>query len=85
MLQVWTPDKGTLKLTACKTETDRNVQDGVKFLSTGLMRAVRNPTSHEPALDWPIEKQDCVDLLGFVSFLFRKLDQATYYPGGSQA
>jgi len=79
MLEVWGPEKGVLKITPCQTETDRNVQDGVKFLSAGLMQAIRNPTAHEPALDWPIKKQDCLDLLGFISFLFRQLDEAVYF------
>lgn len=84
MLAVWGSDNGCLKITACRTETDKNVQDGVKFLSAGLMRAVRNPTAHEPAIHWPIKKQDCLDLLGFVSFLFRQLDVATYFPVGTR-
>jgi uncharacterized protein (TIGR02391 family) len=54
MLEAWGAEKGVLKVTPCKTDTDRNVQDGIKFLSAGLMQAVRNPTAHEPALDWPI-------------------------------
>lgn len=81
MLAVWGPTNGCLKITPCHSETDRNVQDGVRFLSAGLMRAVRNPTAHEPAIHWPISKQDCVDLLAFASFLFRQLDAATYYAG----
>jgi uncharacterized protein (TIGR02391 family) len=76
MLAVWGPDNGVLKVTACKTETDKNVQDGIKFLSAGLMRAVRIPTAHEPALHWPITEQDAVDILSFISFLFRQLDKA---------
>ncbi len=81
MLEVWGCEKGTLKITPCQSETDRNVQDGVKFLSAGLMRAMRNPTAHEPALHWPIGKQDCLDMLSFISFLFRQLDKAVYYKG----
>lgn len=80
MLDVWDPGGGVLKVTACKTETDKNVQDGIKFLSAGLMRAIRNPTSHEPALDWPIAEQDAVDILSFISFLFRQLDKAVKFP-----
>lgn len=80
MLAVWGCDKGVLKITACRSDTDRNVQDGIKFLSAGLMQAVRNPTAHEPAVDWPISRQDCLDLLSFMSFLFRKLDDAVYVP-----
>ncbi len=79
MLAVWGCDKGVLKLTPCRSDTDRNVQDGVKFLSAGLMQAIRNPTAHEPALDWPIQEQDCLDVLGFISFLFRQLDNAVRY------
>lgn len=82
MLQVWGWEKGVLKLTSCETDTDKNVQDGVKFLSAGLMAAMRNPTAHEPALDWPIEKQDCLDMLSFVSFLLRQLDRAVYFQSG---
>ena len=80
MMAVWAPDTGVLKLTACQTETDRNVQDGIKFLSAGLMRAIRNPTAHEPALHWPITEPDAVDVLSFISFLFRQLDKAVKHP-----
>ncbi|MEX2181393.1 MAG: TIGR02391 family protein [Gemmatimonadaceae bacterium] len=79
MLDVLGAEKGVLKITACVTDTDRNVQDGVKFLSAGLMQAIRNPTAHEPALDWPILKEDALDILSFISFLFRQLDGATYF------
>ncbi len=79
MLQVWGCEKGVLKITSCKTDTEKNVQEGIKFLSAGIMAAMRNPTAHEPALHWPIEKQDCVDMLSFMSFLFRQLDKAVYF------
>lgn len=72
---------GVLKLNSGQTETERNVQDGVKFLSSGLMRAVRNPTAHKPALDWPINKQECLDFLSMISFLYHQLDKSTYYNG----
>jgi uncharacterized protein (TIGR02391 family) len=79
MLDVWGWEKGCLKITACVTETDKNVQDGVKFLSAGLMNAIRNPTAHEPAVDWPISLPDCLDILSFISFLFRQLEKAVYF------
>ncbi|MBZ4651119.1 TIGR02391 family protein [Thermosipho sp. (in: thermotogales)] len=78
MMEAWNPN-GVLKITACKTKTDKNVQEGIKFLSAGLMQALRNPTAHEPALDWPISKEDCLDLLSFISYLLRQLDKAAYY------
>ncbi|MBL0385579.1 TIGR02391 family protein [Tumebacillus sp. ITR2] len=80
MMEVWGCPNGVLKLTECQTDTDRNVQEGIKFLSGGLMKAVRNPTAHEPAISWPIDRQDCLDNLSFISFLFRKLDASVYSP-----
>jgi len=70
---------GVLKLNKGVTQTEKNVQEGVKFLSAGLMQAMRNPTAHEPALDWPIGKEDCLDMLSFISYLFRQLDKAVYF------
>lgn len=80
MMSVWDPGSGILKVTPCLTETDRNVQDGIKFLSAGLVQAIRNPTAHEPALHWPIAETDALDLLSFVSFLLRQLDKAVKHP-----
>ena len=78
MMAVWSPE-GVLKITSCQSETDHNVQNGIKFLSAGIMQAVRNPTAHEPAIEWPISKDDCLDILSFMSFLFKRLDEAIYY------
>ena len=78
MMAVWGPD-GVLKITNCETETDHSIQNGIKFLSAGLMQAVRNPTAHEPAVEWPISKDDCLNILSFMSFLFKKLDEAAYF------
>lgn len=78
MMEAWT-STGVLKITQCQTETDKNIQEGIKFLSAGLMQALRNPTAHEPALDWPISREDCLDMLSFISYLFRQLDKAVYY------
>jgi len=78
MLEVLSSN-GVLKITACQTETEKNIQEGIKFLSAGLMQAVRNPTAHEPAVDWNISKEDCLDILSFISYLFRQLDKAVYF------
>ena len=76
MMTVWDAAIGPLKVTNGKTDTDRNVQDGLKFLSAGVVRTFRNPTAHEPALHWPISEQDAVEMLGLVSFLMRQVDRA---------
>jgi uncharacterized protein (TIGR02391 family) len=79
MLSVWGSDSGVLKVTACITQTDKDFQDGVKFISGGLMSAIRNPTAHEPAITWPIDKQDCLDILSLISFLYRQLEKSVFY------
>ena len=71
--------QGVLKLNKGVHQTDKDVQAGIKFLSAGLMQAIRNPTAHEPALDWPISQKDCLDMLSFISYLLRQLDNAVYY------
>ena len=76
MLDVWRGDNGVLKITECQTESDMNFQEGVGFFSAGLIQAVRNPTAHEPAIDWEITKNDCLDILSAFTFLFRLLDVA---------
>jgi uncharacterized protein (TIGR02391 family) len=68
---------GAIKLTRGLSETDRNIQDGIRSLSAGLMRAIRNPTAHEPAADWPMSRVEAMEILGLISFLFRQLDKAT--------
>ncbi len=50
MLAVWDTD-GVLKVTECQSDTDLNVQNGIKFLSAGIVQAMRNPTAHEPAAE----------------------------------
>jgi uncharacterized protein (TIGR02391 family) len=63
MLSVWGCENGVLKVTQCQSQTDKDFQDGIKFISGGLMSAIRNPTAHEPAINWPINKQDCLDII----------------------
>lgn len=79
MLSVWGSETGVLKVTTCQSQTDKDFQDGIKFISGGIMSAIRNPTAHEPAITWPIDKQDCLDILSLISFLYRQLDKSVYF------
>lgn len=78
MMLVW-GEKGLLKISKCQNQSERDFEEGIKFLSAGLMSAIRNPTAHEPALFWPISKEDCLDMLSFISYLFRQLDIAVCF------
>ena len=54
---------GPIKLNTQAGQSEKEEQSGVMFLCMGLMNAVRNP-------------QDALDVLGLISFLFRKLEKA---------
>lgn len=71
--------KGPLKLNKQITETERNEQEGLMHLCMGLMRAIRNPESHEPKLDWNISREDALDILSLISFLYRQIDKTVYF------
>lgn len=76
MMVAWDSEHGELKVAEGGSRSEMNVQEGIKFLSAGVVRAFRNPAAHEPAMGWPIHEQDAVDILGLVSFLLRQLDRA---------
>jgi len=68
---------GPVKLNVQVTQSHRDEQQGVMYLCMGLMNAVRNPQAHEPELNWPMSREDALDVLALISFLYRKLEQAT--------
>jgi uncharacterized protein (TIGR02391 family) len=71
--------KGPLKLNRQITETEKNEQEGLMHLCIGLMRAIRNPECHEPKLDWNISREDALDILSLISFLYRQIDKTIYF------
>jgi len=65
-----------LPLTPLKTTSDKDEQQGYKFIFVGGVLAIRNPRGHEhSAVDNP---DLCLDHLSFVSMLLRRLEQAGY-------
>ena len=83
MNKVFSSQKPIIRITPCTTETEKNVQDGYRFIAAGLMSAVRNPTAHEPAMSFPIEREDALDILSLISYLFRWLDKTNTGSGES--
>lgn len=70
-------EKGNIKINSCETQSESDEQDGVMFLSAGLMAGFRNPTSHETAKTLDIPKARCLEVLALASMLFSFLDRAT--------
>jgi len=73
-------ERGNLRVNPCITESEKDEQNGIMFLSSGLIAGFRNPTSHEPAKTWEISKEKCFEVLCLVSLLFRYLDDSTVVP-----
>ena len=67
---------GPLKVNSQSSQSEKDQQQGIMFLCMGLMSAVRNPQGHEPERDWPMTREDALDVLTLVSFLFRKLENS---------
>lgn len=57
-----------------QTSSEQNEHNGFCNLLKGLCSMFRNPTAHEPKIDWDISEQDALDILGIISYCHRRLD-----------
>lgn len=74
MFTVFNEKKPIIKLNKLKTITDEDEQAGIKFLSVGLMRAVKNICSHSTkGIENPIE---VLRILSIISYLFEKIEES---------
>ena len=69
-----------LAINSLRTETDRGEQRGFASLLIGLFGTVRNPTAHNPKIEWEMSEQDALDILTMASLVHRKLDKARRAP-----
>jgi len=61
------------------TDSEKDIEEGQKFLSAGIIAGFRNPTSHEVKKSiYPeiFDDKDCLDILSLASYLLGKLDMA---------
>jgi len=72
-----------LALNTLRTETERSEQSGFLNLLKGLFGTFRNITAHLPKIRWNINEQDALDMLTFMSFLHRKLDECALTKTGA--
>ncbi|SKA64330.1 TIGR02391 family protein [Succinivibrio dextrinosolvens DSM 3072] len=60
--------------------TKKNIEEGQKFMSAGMMSGVRNPIAHEEVAELQnsglFTENDCLDMLSLLSHLCRRLDDA---------
>ncbi len=59
-----------------QSSSEQNEHTGFCSLLKGLCAMFRNPTAHEPKVDWEITEQDALEILGIISYCHRRLDNA---------
>jgi len=65
-----------VKLNSLVTVSEKDEQEGFRFVFAGGMRGIRNPRAHDPGI---LDDPDiCLDHLSLVSLLLRRLEQAGY-------
>jgi uncharacterized protein (TIGR02391 family) len=69
-------DKPLLAINQLQTETDKGEQRGFANLLIGLFGTIRNPSAHNPKIEWPMSEQDALDILTMASLIHRKIDAA---------
>jgi uncharacterized protein (TIGR02391 family) len=74
MMEAFDYKKPKIQLTPLSNQSEKDEQEGYRFVFAGSMRAIRNPRAHEfSVVDGP---DTCLDHLSFVSLLLRRLEQS---------
>jgi len=76
MMQALAVDNPLIKLNPLTTASEKDEQQGFRFLFAGSVLAIRNPRGHEHSVvDTP---DQCLDHLSLASLLLRRLDDAGF-------
>jgi uncharacterized protein (TIGR02391 family) len=70
-----------LRINEGRTQSDRDEQEGFKFIYMGAMLGIRNPKAHEELP--PTEEERALEYLAVASLLMRRLDDAEMQAGRS--
>lgn len=71
MIDAFAEERPKIKLTNLVTLSERDIQNGWKYIFAGAMLAIRNPLAHD-IVTQPIDS--CLDYLSFASMLLRQLE-----------
>lgn len=74
MMKAFSEQSPLIRLTDITTTSEKDEQEGYKFIFSGSVMAIRNPRGHEYGVkDSPTE---CLDHLSLASMLLRRLERA---------
>lgn len=60
--------------------SERSAHSGYAHFARGVVGAFRNPTAHDPKVEFALTEDDALDMLATISMVHRRLDQATVTP-----
>lgn len=67
-----------LQINQLQDINDRSEHNGFANIIRGLFSTIRNPTAHRPKFTFNISEDYALDVITMVSFVHKKLDNATY-------
>lgn len=73
MAKVFREEDLIIKLNKLKTKSERDEQDGFKFLYMGAMVGIRNPKAHDNVVQ--TDPYRTLEYLGFASLLMKRVDE----------
>lgn len=76
MMSAFDKNNPKLQLTPLTTISEKDEQEGYRFVFAGGVWAIRNPRGHEFSVN--DDPDICLDHLSFVSMLLRRLEQSGY-------
>jgi len=75
MFDVFSLDKPRLRLSKLKTTSDKDEQEGFRFIFGGCMQAIRNPRAHNHL--FVDEREDAFAMVLWADYLLRRVEAAT--------
>ena len=74
--EVFSGEAPILIINAFQTDTEKGEQKGFLNMAKGLFGTFRNPTAHEPKIEWKLNEEDALDLFTMASYILRRIDNA---------
>jgi uncharacterized protein (TIGR02391 family) len=69
-----------LAFNSLQTQSERSAHSGYAHFVRGVVGAFRNPTAHEPKVEFTLTEDDALDMLATISMVHRCLDDAVITP-----
>jgi uncharacterized protein (TIGR02391 family) len=78
--QAFSIETALIALNTIQTESEQSEQKGFANLLKGIFGTFRNVLAHAPKISWAVNRIDAMDALTILSYIHRRLDEATVVP-----